>query len=270
MKDYLLYFNNNIYYEKNNNKKYDYIHLFSITKFVIFLGFIKCIKKYNISVNDKVKKIFPKYKYNYTFLDIINHKTFLRNDWYVSYPKKSKLQSDHDKSKNIYKFALTIEDKDINNGGLNFNYNNYTYNILLYTIYKLEKNYIENTILKDVIYKWDKINNKPIASHGLHIHTSTCKIFVQNILDVIQNNDISYFWDSNMFFYINQKKYYLIGHSGSFGQWLYYNTKTKSLLFWAAYGEYDEKIEKRRTPEKFLDIFRDVTINIKSKKMIII
>lgn len=265
MKDYLLYFNNGKYYEKNNNNKYDYIHLFSITKFVIFLGFIKCIKKYNIDVNDKIKKIFPKYKYNYTFLDIINHNTHLQNDWYVSFPNvKSKLLSDYDKSKNIYKFTLTIENKKINDG--NFNYNNYAYNILLYTIYKLEKNYIENTILKNVIYKWDKINNKQIASHGLHIHTSTCKIFVQNILDVIQNNDISYFWDSNMFFTINKERNYVIGHNGSLGQWLYYNTKTKSLLFWAAYGEYDEEIENRRTLEKFLDIFKAVTINIKSKK----
>ena len=269
MKDYLLYYNNK-YYEKNNNNKYDYVHLASITKFIVFLGFINCIKKHNISVNDKVKKIFPKYKYNYTFLDIINHKTFLRNDWYIAYPKKkSKLQSDHDKSKNIYKFTLTIEDKDINTGDCC--YNNYTYNILAYTIYKLENKYVdkylENTILKNVIYKWIKINNKPLASYGLYIHTSTCKIFIHNIFDVIQNNDISYFWGANMFFSINQEKNYLIGHSGSGGQWLYYNTKTKSILFWVAYGDYDEEIEKQRTAEKFLDIYKDMTINIKSKKL---
>jgi hypothetical protein len=255
MKDYILYVNNNKYYEINNNNKYNYIHLYSITKFIIFLGFINCIKKHNISVNDKIKKIFPKYNYNYTFLDIINHKTLLRNDW--SYPKKSKLQIEHDKSKNIYQFALTIKDKDINPGF--FNYNNYAYNILVYTIYKLENKYIdkylESSILKNVIYKWKKINNKPIASHGLYIHSSTCKIFAQNILDVIQNNDISYFWDATMYFTINKEKNYLIGHSGSGGQWLYYNTKTKSLLFWVAYGKYDAKIEEKRTPTKYLDIF---------------
>jgi hypothetical protein len=263
MKDYILYVSNNKYDEINNNNKYDYVHLYSITKFIIFLGFINCIKKHKISINDKIKKIFPKYMYEYTFLDIINHKTFLRNDWL--YPNKSKLQKEHDKSKNIYKFALTIKDKDINNSNsyLFLNYNNYTYNILLYAIYTLENKYIdkylENTILKNVKYKWKKINNKPIASHGLFIHTSTCKQFIQNILDVIQNNNISYFWDSSMFFTINNEKNYLIGHSGSGGQWLYYNIKTNSILFWIQYGKESIKIEKERTPEKYLNFFIEMT-----------
>ena len=259
MKDYILYVNNNKYHEINNNNKYNYIHLASITKFIVFLGFINCIKKHNISVNDKIKKIFPKYSYDYTFLDIINHKTLLRNDW--TYPKRSKLQIDYANCKNIYKFTLLIKNNDFSAEN-SFNYSNYTYNILAYTIYKLENKYVdkylENTILKNVTYMWIKINNKPIASYGLYIHTSTCKIFADNILNIIQNNDISYFWDSNMFFSINNRKHYLIGHSGSGGQWLYYNPKTKSLLFWFAYGKENIEIEKKRTSIKFLDLFKNL------------
>jgi hypothetical protein len=264
MEDYTLYVHNKKYYEiNNNNNKYGYIHLASITKFIVFLGFINCIKKHNININDKIKKIFPKYSYNYTFLDIINHKTLLRNDW--SYPKLSKLQTDYNKSKNIYKFVLEIKDKNSTDDTeySSFNYNNYTYNILLYTIYKLENKYIdkylENTILKNVIYKWYKINNKPNASYGLFIHTSTCKQFAQNILDIIQNNDISFFWDATLFITINHKKNYLIGHTGSGGQWMYYNIKTKSLLCWFVYGKYDSKIEEKRTTKQYLNIFTNMT-----------
>jgi hypothetical protein len=250
MKDYTLFIKNNIYHEINNNNKFDYVHFASVTKFIVLLGFLDCIEKHNISYNDKIKKIFPKYIYNYTFLDIINHNTIINNEWTPS----SELKKKYFKSKNIYDYVLKIENNDTLKKG--FNYSNYTYDILAYTVYKLEKMYIdkylEQTILKNVKYKWTKINKKPIASWGLFIHTKTFKIFAENLLSILQFKNLDFFWNNNDYITIKSKKYYLIGHDGSGGQYLYYNLKLNTILFWFSYNNTDEKI---RTWKKYNDIF---------------
>lgn len=245
MKDYTLFITNDKYYETNNNTKFAYIHLASITKFIVLLGFLDCIKKHNINYNDKIKKVFPKYKYNYTFLDIINHKTRIQNDW--TQPP-SKLQTKYIASKNIYNYVLKMHDN--NKLQDDFNYNNYTYNILAYTIYKLENiyidQYLEMSILKNIKYKWIKKNNQPFASHSLLIHTSTFKIFAENIWKILKITNLDFFWNRIHSILYNNKKYYLLGHDGSGGQYLYYNIKLNSILFWLNYthDETDRNIEQ--------------------------
>ena len=108
MKDYTLFIKNNIYHEINNNNKFDYVHLASITKFIVLIGFLNCIEKHNISYNDNIKKVFPNYNYEYTFLDIINHNTIIDNEWKSPY----ELQKKYFKSKNIYEYVLKIENND--------------------------------------------------------------------------------------------------------------------------------------------------------------
>ena len=249
MTDYILFIKNNKYYETNNNTKFGYVHLASITKFIVLLGFIDCIEKHNITYNDKIKKVFPKYKYDYTFLDIINHKTKIQNDW----TPQSQLQIKYFDSKNIYNYVIKM---NINNKlADDFNYSNYTYNILAYTIYKLEHiyidKYLETSILKDVKYKWYKNKNQPFTSHSLFIHTSTFKIFAKNIWEILKNKNLDFFWNNYKFIVINKKKYYLLGHDGSGGQFLYYNIKLNSILFWFNYTNDDTD----RNIENFDDLF---------------
>jgi len=255
MKDYILFVKNNDIIEINNNKKYDYILLNSVTKLITLLGFLDCIKKHNLSIHDKIKKVFPNYEYNYKFIDIINHKTTLQTDWLGS-----TLHTKYKNSKNIYEFVLNIkEDPNLKKG---FNYSNYTYDILAYVIYKLEKKYInkylENSILKNVAYRWLNDNNKPFGSYGLFINTSSCKIFAENLIKMISLHDLSFFWDQNLTIKIKNKNYKLIGHTGTGGQYLFFNKKLKCLMFWFAYGYNFEKNGKIRTEDKYLDLFTKI------------
>lgn len=250
MKDYTLFIKNNIYHETNNNIKFDYVHLASITKFIVLLGFLNCIEKHNITYNDKIKKIFPNYNYDYTFLDIINHNTLINNEWNPS----SELQKKYFKSKNIYEYVLKIENSELLKKS--FNYNNYTYDILAYVVYKLEgmyiDKYLEQTILKNVKYKWINRAAKPFASFGLFIHTKTFKIFAENLWSILQIRNLDFFWNNKDYIKIESKKYYLTGSDGSGGQYLYYNLKLKSILFWFSYNNSDEKI---RTMKKYNNMF---------------
>lgn len=249
MRDYTLFVTNEVYNEINNNNKYDYINLASITKFITLLGFLNCIHSHNIKVTDMIKKIFPKYKYNYRFIDIINHRTRLQNTW-----GDSDLHVNYNKSKNIYHYVLQLQNDNMLKN--KFNYSNYNYDILAYTIYKLEKKYIDkylkNTILKNVKYKWFKINGKPIASHALFIHTKTMKYFAQNLLTILQTSNLDFFWNNYKYIIVNKKKYYLLGHDGSGGQYMYYNKKLNAMLLWFGY---DYKDEDNRPIEKYYELW---------------
>lgn len=71
-----------------DKSKYDYVYLSSITKFVVMLGFLNCIRAHHLRVTSKAKKVFPEFQYDYTFQDNINHRTALANDWIGSSIKK--------------------------------------------------------------------------------------------------------------------------------------------------------------------------------------
>ena len=94
-----LFLHNETYIEEKT--KYDYVYLASITKFVVMLGFLHCIRNHHLRVTSKVKKVFPEFEHDYTFQDIINHRTALANDWLGS-----QLNKKYSKSNNIYEFFV--------------------------------------------------------------------------------------------------------------------------------------------------------------------
>ena len=112
--------------------------------------------------------------------------------------------------------------------------------------------YLEEIILKNVKYKWNKRSAKPFASFGLFIHTKTFKIFAENLCSILKIKNLNFFWNNKDYIIIKSKKYYLIGSDGSGGQYMYYNLKLNSILFWFSYNNSDEKI---RTIKKYNDLF---------------
>ena len=231
---YSLFLNNETYIEEKS--KYDFVYLASITKFVVMLGFLHCIRSHHLRVTSKVKKVFPEFEHDYTFQDIINHRTALANDWLGS-----QLNKRYSKSNNIYEFSLHLPttSEPVNN----FKYNNYAYDILAYTVFTLEgvfiDKYLEHTLLRGVKYKWYGHGKQVFGGHGLCIHTSTGVTFAQNVAQSIQNNNLAFFWDQTDVV-MNKKKVHLVGHDGSGGQYMYYCPSTKSIFCWFTYSFKDE------------------------------
>lgn len=57
MNDYTLFIRNNRFREVTHGKL-DYVYFASITKFIVLLGFLKCIENTSITVNSRIKEYF--------------------------------------------------------------------------------------------------------------------------------------------------------------------------------------------------------------------
>jgi hypothetical protein len=194
---YQLYFKNEYISEENSNN--EYIDLEPITKLVVLTGFCNCLITNNMKITNLICNIINYQHKDLKFIDIINHTSGLEYEWSIVRNKKnvaSDLRKRFLKANNIYDFSLSLKKKEGIFG--NYNYNNYTYNILAYTVYFLTgKNicyYLEENVLLDIDYKWDKINGIPIAGFGLHIHSYHMKKFLINLKNYMFNN--SYYSDT--------------------------------------------------------------------------
>lgn len=215
---------------KEINDRNEYINLDGVTKFIVLLGFLDCIKKYNIKVTDYIYLVLNYKEKDITFIDIINHTSGLEYQWDLIINKKkyqSNLQKKFYNSTNINNFCLNLKRKKeyIDN----YNYNNISYNILSYTIYVLTgkniEEYLKESILKNILYKWNKINGIHIAGFGLYIHSKDMKTFLLNLTNYIYIDD--YYYDK-ITLCNNFENNIFIGHSDK-NSYLYYCKKINCL-----------------------------------------
>ena len=219
---YQLFYKNE--YISEENAKNEYIDLKYITKLIVLAGFCNCLRTNNMKITNLICNIINYEHKDLKFIDIINHTSGLEYEWSIVRNNRnvaSDLRKRFMKASNIYDFSLSLKKKKNIFG--NYNYNNYTYNILAYTVYFLTgKNicqYLEENILLDIDYKWDKINGIPIASFGLYIHSHHMKKFLLNLKDNMFNN--SYYSDT-ISISINSINYKFIGKSTKDGSYYYY------------------------------------------------
>ena len=253
MKEYIGFLQGNRFLEETD--KYEFLLLQSVTKFIVLLGFMDCCETYTIDIHDSISEHFPT-NLNVTFLEIINHATRIEGEWFTITKTgrliPSALQKQYFKAQDIYAFALAMKiDPKLKE---EFNYNNFAYNILAATIekYSGEKltDFLEKTLLKEVRYKWETQHGKAHTAFGLAIHTSTMKRFLQNTVRAIKRHNLNFYWGK-----IKRGRDLLIGHTGSGGQFFYYNKQKDCICIWAYYGEEKPGYEEERTYPRYFEIF---------------
>lgn len=178
-----------------------FVQLMSVTKLVVLLAFLECAADHGIAITDPVRRVFPEYGHDYSFTDIINHRTMLQNDW-----GGSALQRRYFACKDIYRFALELKDdkgrgaKAANGKGEPaFRYNNYAYNILAAAIQRLSGASVQallerpaapgpaarhRGLLSGVGYRWLKAGGargQPHASFGLSVRAVDLERFGVNL-----------------------------------------------------------------------------------------
>lgn len=229
-----------IKYIKKYNLRNKYIILNSITKFIIILVFILLHKNKILDIKTPINKIIKNYPYKITILDILQHKSglngsdlwwdFNKNDFADFFYKWTD-------SSDIYKFVVQ---NLIQNKKKEFDYNNYAYYILGEVLkIKLNKDIqkiVKNYFCKDIRIQWVKNKGLPHMAYGLNIYYKDILKFINNLMSVysiVKNDFLKYFgWRKDLII----KK--MIGHSGSGGQYIYFNDK--ECLIRLVYGNPDE------------------------------
>lgn len=250
---YLLTINNKKIKRKNTVKKSkytpkDYIDLKSITKMFVIFAVLHLVKEDKLDLNDPIKKYADDFKYKSTVLDVINHSTGLNDSWYTfdEIRKKwvpSRLVKKYEKTKDIYQFTLNLKQKYPRG---EYRYNNYSYNILCYIVKKISGVYIDEYLEKiyfnpnNISFKWIKRNKRPYGGYGLFIRIYSLQKLANTLIDFAKFVDI----DKNKHFLEKikitlGKEMTLYGHSGSGGQYIYFNIPDSVLLMRFMFGNPD-------------------------------
>ena len=200
---------------------HDYILFQSITKlFVAFMIHYLYIKG-KLSYNDNIIKYFPNYKYiDITILDILQHKSGLYNDWNTEFQT----------SKTHRKYAFNLE---ITLPVGVFNYNNFAYDILCEVIEKVSGQRVDKLIGQlffnkyNIKYFWYS-QGKPYGGFGLGIATKDV-YKLSNLLDFLKSIKYQHMFEHDLLGDF-------IGHSGSGGQFLYFDKDFTKFIFIANTG----------------------------------
>ena len=238
-----------------------FVQLMSVTKLVVLLAFLECAADHGIAITDPVRRVFPEYGHGYSFADIINHRTWLQNDW-----GGSALQRRYFACKDIYRFALELKDDRGREGeGANgakgqpaFRYNNYAYNILAAAVQRLSgasvQALLDSTpmgLLSGVGYRWMKgARGQPYASFGLSVRVTDLVRFGVNLHAAMRARPLPFFW-SRRAAVVGRRRLALVGHDGTGGQYAYFDERSGSLLLWVYGGAPKPSYDALRTNDAF-------------------
>jgi hypothetical protein len=192
---------------------------------------MECAAEHGIDLNDPVRRVFPEYALDYRFIDIINHRTRLQNDW-----GGSALQRRYFECHDIYRFALELKDDEAVDRAA-FRYNNYTYNILAAAVQVLSGVHVhrrlEASLLAGVRYQWYKQGKgkTPHGSFGLAVHIDNLARFARNMLALFRRHPLPFFHFRRTAV-CGRRRLALVGHTGSGGQYAFFDERSGSLLLW--------------------------------------
>lgn len=201
----------------------DYIPFMSITKLfvVLCISFLEFHNKLNIA--DKVAKYIPGYQYSeMTISDVITHTSGLDNKW----PPYENYNTDPDHRRASLRLEITHRVGE-------YHYNNSAYDILCDIIEKITKvgvdKFIGNIFFNKsgIDYSWYSCG-KPYGGFGLSISKYDAHK-IPSLLYFLKSTNYRHILDNEI------QKY--IGHSGSGGQFLYFDTSFSKICFLANTGE---------------------------------
>lgn len=197
-----------------------WVAFMSITKlFVAFLVHY-LVDRQEISYSDQVIKYFPAYQHpDVTILHILQHKTGLYSDWSAS----------QEYCHSPYHRKIAFELQKVGELGV-FEYNNYAYDILCDIIEKVTNTKVDRLIGK---LFFDKYRIKYVwygnyGGYGLAIKVCDAPKMAY-LLDFLHKINYQHMLEHDL---IGDFQ----GHTGSGGQFLYFNLAKNRFLFWAHTG----------------------------------
>lgn len=197
-----------------------FILFMSITKLFVAIMIHYLVYKNKLSYSDKIIKFLPKYKHHdITINDILQHKSGLYSEWDVNF----------DSNNEHRKYALGLD--KVTEIGI-FKYNNYAYDILCEIIEKISKKSVDKYIGElffnkyNIKYFWYS-KKHPFGGFGLGIPSKEVNK-LPYLLDFLHEIKYKHALEYDN---IDLDGIQYNGHSGSGGQFLYFNLSLNRFLF---------------------------------------